>query len=412
MADVAGEPPAFDAPAFAGRLCQALRAAGVPAAPDRAARFLDALALIPPVQRTALYWSARLSFVGAREHIEAFDRVFAALFGAPAELAAGPDARSAPAGPTPHTEPGAPPPAGAPMRQPSDAGSPLGSGRARSDDAGGRREGAARDESAAMLRMLSSRGEAFAHKSFAAFTRGELAELERLLDALAVSVPLRRGRRREPHHGGRRTDLRRSLRRSMRTGGEPFRLARSRNRPRRRPLVLLCDISGSMEPYTRAYLRFFSRVCARSAAGLPAEAFVFSTRLTRLTAALRHADPDTALSRAGAKADDWSGGTLIGAALAEFNRRHGRRGMARGAVVVIFSDGWEAADAELVGRETERLSRLACRLIWVNPRKAAPGYVPLAGGMAAALPHCDAFVSGHSLAALAELVDVIGAAGV
>jgi uncharacterized protein with von Willebrand factor type A (vWA) domain len=401
--------PDFDAPAFAGRLCQALRNAGIPAAPDRAARFLEALALIPPTHRRALYWTARLSFVGAREHVDAFDRVFAAVFGTSPDRAAGPDARSAAAEPTPHTEPGAPPPSGLPVRQPWGAESPLHTGGARPDDAGGRRTRPARDESAA-LRLLSSRGEAFAHKDFAAFTRDELTELERLLDTLAVGVPLRRGRRREPHPAGRRTDLRRSLRRSMRTGGEPFRLARSRNRPRRRPLVLLCDISGSMEPYTRAYLRFFSRVCARSTAGLPAEAFVFATRLTRLTAALRHSDPDTALSRAGATAADWSGGTLIGAALAEFNRRHGRRGMARGAVVVVFSDGWEAGDPALVGREAERLSRLARRLIWVNPRKAAPGYAPLAGGMAAALPHCDAFVSGHSLAALAELVDAIAAA--
>ena len=141
---------------------------------------------------------------------------------------------------------------------------------------------------------------------------------------------------------------------------------------------------------------------------MPAEAFVFATRLTRLTAALEHADPDTALSRAGTKATDWSGGTLIGAALAEFNRRHGRRGMARGAVVVVFSDGWEGADPARVATEMRRLSLLAHRLIWVNPRKAAPGYAPLAGGMAAALPYCDTFVSGHSLAALAELVDAIG----
>jgi uncharacterized protein len=402
------ELPGFDAPVFAGRLSGALRDAGVPVTPDRASLFLEILRLLPPVRRADLYWAARHAFVGARDHIEAFDRVFAVLFDSSDGGPRRPDARGAPEPPDPYTSPSTqPPPAGLPG-PPSAAQSPLPGGAPR-PDAADHRAGGRRDESTAR-RLFGSVSEAFARKDFAAFTRDELAALDRLLDLLAVRLPTRRGRRREPDPAGRHTDLRRSLRQSMRTGGEPFRLAKSRNRPRRRPLVLLCDVSGSMEAYTRAYLRFFSRVCARSASTVPAEAFVFATRLTRLTAALGHADPDTALSRAGAKATDWSGGTLIGASLAEFNRRHGRRGMARGAVVVVFSDGWEAADPARVGREMERLSLLARRVIWVNPRKAAPGYAPLAGGMTAALPHCDAFVSGHSLAALAELVDAIAAA--
>jgi uncharacterized protein with von Willebrand factor type A (vWA) domain len=166
-----------------------------------------------------------------------------------------------------------------------------------------------------------------------------------------------------------------------------------------------------MEPYTRAYLRLFPR----AAADARAEAFVFATRLTRLTPALRRSGTgsgtgsgtDEALRRAGRTASDWSGGTRIGHALAEFNNRYGRRGMARGAVVVIFSDGWEADAPASVGREMARLRRLAHRIVWVNPRKASPGYAPLTGGMAAALPHCDAFVSGHSLAALTEVIDAI-----
>ncbi|HEY3867957.1 MAG TPA: VWA domain-containing protein [Actinocrinis sp.] len=397
--------PDFDAPSFAGRLAEALRGAGVPAAPDRAACFLSALRLTPPVDRTALYWAARLAFVTAREQIGPFDAVFAAIFGAATQS---PDARSAAEEPTPHTEPGAAPPPDVTSRQQSAGGAPLPGPHARADRLNGQSR-AERDRRAG-LRALTSDQEALAHKDFAAFEPGEFADLDRLLELLAVSLPLRRGRRRAPDPRGRRADLRRSLRRSMRTGGEPFRLARTRNRPRRRPLVLLCDISGSMEPYTRAYLRFFSGLCARSGVGRPAEAFVFATRLTRLTAVLRHAGPDAALRRAGAAAPDWSGGTLIGAALADFNRRYGRRGMARGAVVVVFSDGWEGRDPALVGRETARLSRLARRVVWVNPRKAAPGYAPLAGGMAAALPHCGAFVSGHSPAALAELVDAIASA--
>lgn len=399
------QPPDFDAPSFAALLAETLRAAAVPVTPDRAACFLAALRLSPPVDRTALYWTARLTFVSAREQIEPFDTVFAAIFGTASAV---PDARTAAEEPTAHTEPGTAPPPSIASREQSAGGSPLPSAHARADRADGRSL-ADRDDRAG-LRALTSDLEALAHKDFAAFEPGEFAALDRLLDRLAVRLPVRRGRRRAPNPRGRRADLRRSLRRSLRTGGEPFRLARTRNRPRRRPLVLLCDISGSMEPYTRAYLHFFSRLCARSGTGLPAEVFVFATRLTRLTAVLRHAGPDAALQRAGAAAPDWSGGTLIGAALADFNRRHGRRGMARGAVVVVFSDGWEGRDPALVGREMQRLARLARRVVWVNPRKAAPGYAPLAGGMAAALPHCAAFVSGHSPAALAELVDAVSSA--
>ncbi len=204
--------------------------------------------------------------------------------------------------------------------------------------------------------------------------------------------------------------MRRTLRGSLRTGGDPIRLARRRRRVVRRRLVLLCDISGSMEPYARAYLQFLT--CA-AGAGLgshrPAEAFAFATRLTRLTRALHSRNPERAIQRAAATAPDWSSGTRIGDALKSFNDRHGRRGMARGAVVVILSDGWERGDPALVGREMERLSRLAHRIVWVNPRVAAAGFSPRAGGMAAALPFVDELVSGHSLAALEEVVEAIGA---
>ena len=167
-----------------------------------------------------------------------------------------------------------------------------------------------------------------------------------------------------------------------------------------------------MEPYARAYLQFLT--CAAGTAG-PAggsgrvenEAFVFATRLTRLTRALRSRHPERAIAQAAAAAPDWSSGTRIGDALQVFNDRHGRRGMARGAVVVILSDGWERGDPMLVGRELQRLSRLAYRIVWVNPRAAAAGFQPRAGGMAAALPYCDALVSGHTLASLSEVIDAI-----
>lgn len=167
---------------------------------------------------------------------------------------------------------------------------------------------------------------------------------------------------------------------------------------------MLLDVSGSMESYARAFLQFLEG----GVGGADAEAFVFATRLTRLTRALRGRDPQEAIARATAAAPDWSGGTRIAAALKEFNDRYGRRGMARGAVVVILSDGWERGDPQAVGREMERLARLAHRIVWVNPRAAADEFAPLAAGMAAAAPHVDALLSGHSLAALDDVVEAIG----
>jgi uncharacterized protein len=169
---------------------------------------------------------------------------------------------------------------------------------------------------------------------------------------------------------------------------------------------MLCDISGSMEPYARAYLQFLT---SAAGSGPHVEAFVFATRLTRLTRALAGRHPERAIQRAAAAAPDWSSGTRIGDALKSFNDRHGRRGMARGAVVVILSDGWERGDPALVGREMQRLSRLAHRIVWVNPRVSASAFSVQAGGMVAALPYCDALVSGHSFEALAEVADAIGA---
>ena len=171
--------------------------------------------------------------------------------------------------------------------------------------------------------------------------------------------------------------------------------------------MLLCDISGSMEPYARAYLQFLT---SAAGSGPNAEAFVFATRLTRLTRALSSRNPERAIQRAAAAAPDWSSGTRIGDALKEFNDRHGRRGMARGAVIVILSDGWERGDPMLVGREMQRLARLAHRIVWVNPRVGADAFSVRSGGMVAALPHCDALVSGHSFEALGEVAEAIGAA--
>jgi uncharacterized protein with von Willebrand factor type A (vWA) domain len=183
-----------------------------------------------------------------------------------------------------------------------------------------------------------------------------------------------------------------------------MRLARHRLRTRPRRLVVLCDISGSMEPYARALLQLV--YCA--AGGARAEVFTFATRLTRLTRVLARVPPAVALDRAGRAAPDWSGGTKIGLALKSFLDGYGARGLARGAVVLIISDGWETGDAAVLGEQMARLSRLAYRVVWANPRTASPRYEPLVAGMAAAWPYCDEVVSAHSLAALDDLVAALG----
>ena len=197
--------------------------------------------------------------------------------------------------------------------------------------------------------------------------------------------------------------MRATLRQARRTGGHAFRLIGRNPAVRPRRLVALCDISGSMEPYARAMIQLL--YCAAGGAG--AEVFTFATQLTRLTPVLARTLPGIALERAGQAAPDWLGGTKIGSALKDFNDHHGRRGMARGAVVVIISDGWETGDPELLRREMERLSLVAFRIVWVNPRTKSAAYQPLAGGMAAAWPHCDAVVSAHTVHALDELTTAL-----
>ncbi|MDQ5863190.1 MAG: VWA domain-containing protein, partial [Actinomycetota bacterium] len=212
-------------------------------------------------------------------------------------------------------------------------------------------------------------------------------------------------RTRKSAHSSARLDIRRTVRAAHRSGSSATRLIYAHRRPRPRQLVLLCDVSGSMEPYTRVFLSLLQSAVA----GARAEAFVFSTRLTRLTRQLAVRNPDQALARAAASAPDWAGGTRIAGSLRNFVDTHGRRGLARGAVVVVFSDGWAQDDPDLVAAQMARLKRLAYRIVWVNPRKVAVNYQPLVGGMAAALPYCDAFVSGHSYAALAEVAAAVRA---
>jgi uncharacterized protein with von Willebrand factor type A (vWA) domain len=214
---------------------------------------------------------------------------------------------------------------------------------------------------------------------------------------------MRTARRQRQHKRGRSLDVRATLRAAHRTSGDPVDRIHRKATDRPRRVVLIADVSGSMEPYARVYLHLMRGAVK----ALGAEAFVFATRLTRLTRQLAHTHPDIAYRKAAAAAPDWSGGTRIGGALKSFLDEHGRRGLARGSVIVIVSDGWEIEDPELVGRTMEQLSRLAFHVIWVNPRKVARGYAPLVGGMAAAMPHVDTFVSGHSLRAIEEVMEAI-----
>ena len=242
---------------------------------------------------------------------------------------------------------------------------------------------------------LASRQELLRSKSFAELTREELAEVAELMRRLAFRVPERRTRRREPSRHGV-PDLRRTLRRAFRTGGEPVERAWRERRRRRRRLVLLLDVSGSMGEYSRA-LVLFAHAALRADARW--EAFCFGTRLTRVTRALARSDAQEALRSAAAEVVDWSGGTRIGDALRELNRTN----VVRGAVVVVCSDGLDVGDPDVLRDEIARLSRLAHRVVWLNPLKEDARYEPLARGMRAALPHVDTFLSGHNLASLEAL---------
>ena len=396
----------LDLPALAGAFGRRLHDAGVPVTAERSANFAAALSLVRPVSRRRLYWTARAVFVSDRSQVRPFDAVFRAVFGA-GELSSAeitPDAETIPSLPDERDQ--ARPPSDAPRRLREDAltgASPPG------ESASSERS---EEERTIEVPMLSSAEEILRHQRFDALEADELAALYRLMSRLRVATPVRRTRRARRDAHGERIDMRRTLRASLRTAGDPIRLARRRRLVLRRRMVLLCDISGSMEPYARAYLQFLT-CAAGGVSGGPsasrAEAFVFATRLTRLTRALQSRNPERAIQRAAAAAPDWASGTRIGDALKTFNDRHGRRGMARGAVVVILSDGWERGDPELVGREMERLARLAYRDRVGQPARRRAGIrAPRGrdGRRAAALRRARLR---PQLAALDEVIDAIGA---
>jgi uncharacterized protein with von Willebrand factor type A (vWA) domain len=390
MSDLATLTAAF------GRL---LRTRDVPVTPERSARFAAVVTLAQPVTVGELYWLARVTLVDGPEQLEAFDTVFSHVFRGMVDLAEFRGDFAAPATVVPVPAPTRP---GTDRRQSSG----LVPGEATLPGSAGSAQPGPQEDVPESLFAAASTEEQLRRKDFAACTPEELARLRELVAQMKLVAPLRPARRTVPRPTGRRLDLRRTLRGAHRTGGDPVHRSYRRRAERPRKVVLIADVSGSMEAYSRIYLHLL-----RSAVrGARAEAFVFATRLTRLTNELSTGHPDVALARAGLAAPDWSGGTRIGDALKSFLDEYGRRGMARGAVVVIVSDGWERADPGPLGEQMARLARLAHRIVWVNPRKAAIGFEPLTGGMDAALPHIDCFVSGHSADALREVLARIGEA--
>jgi uncharacterized protein with von Willebrand factor type A (vWA) domain len=385
-----GDVTGTDVAEVAARFGAVLRQAGLPVGPGRSQRFAAAVLLVHPTTRRELFDCALATLVSSKEQADMLLAVFTAVFGAP-------DGH----GPVPGVNVTIARPPGQP--QPAQIADAATAARLHAESVAAIQDGNADEPPEAEREIeqpyLGSPVERLAGADFAELTPAELAELAAAMRQITLAVPSRRSRRRKSRSGGRRTDMRSTLRQARRTGGHAFRLIGKVPARRPRRLVVLCDISGSMEPYARAMIQLL--YCAAGGAG--AEVFSFATRLTRLTAALSRSTPAAALARAAETAPDWHGGTKLGLALKEFNDRYGRRGMARGAVVLIISDGWDTGDPEVVRREMQRLSLVAFRIVWMNPRTKSSVYQPLAAGMAAAWPYCDAVVSGHSLQAIDQL---------
>ncbi|ANH36973.1 VWA domain containing CoxE-like protein [Nocardioides dokdonensis FR1436] len=355
----------------------ALRAAGVGVTHDRGASFLTATALVGLGDVAAVRAAGRATLCTGPDDLERFDQVFAAWFDPRGEL---PRSRPAPEG--------APAPALLPENDP-------GPGAGEQDD----------DE---VVRAMASEVEVLRHRDVAALSPAEKARLAGMFASLRVRAPVRRTSRHERWRRGD-VDASRTVRASMRRMGEPAEIVRRRRSVRPRRVVLLLDVSGSMSGYADALLRLAHRMTH----ALPrsrVETFTIGTRLTHLTRSLSLRDADRALVAAGESVPDWSGGTRLGESLGVFLDRFGRRGTARGAVVVIVSDGWERGDPSLLAEQVARLHRVAHRVVWVNPHRGKAGYEPVQQGVLAVLPHVDDFLAGHSLATYAELCEVIARA--
>jgi uncharacterized protein len=383
----------------------ALHTAGLPVGPDRCERLARAVTVMGATSVAELRACALATMVSDPGQMITFDRVFAALFGTPSPVR---DLMPPVQPAFPRAEQD-----GGPQPNPQSPGDPDGWSAGMQVSASGSDADDADEPlaEAPAVRHVASAAERLRGRDFTELSAGELRQLVTLMREMTLAVPPRRTRRYRAARDGKRPDLRRTLRLARRSGGEAIRLARRARRVRPRRLVVLCDISGSMEPYARALLLLLYALNGgqlRGGSNRP-EVFSFATRLTRLTSAFAAATPDTMLAKAGEAAPDWSGGTRIGAAVKEFNDHYGSRGMARGAVILIISDGWETGEPELLGAQMARLSRVAHRIVWANPRTQSPRYRPEVGGMAAAWPYCDAVVSAHNLDALDDLLSALRA---
>lgn len=349
---------------------RSLTHAGLPVATDSVELFTRALREIDLADVTQVYWTAQATLCRDPDDLPRFDLAFEAWFGDRM-----PRATRRPAQPRQSRV--------AALRG-ADAQETSGAGPA--------------------LAVAADDTEVLRHRDIATLSAAERAHLAELIGQLAPVPPRRPALRRAPARRGE-VDRRQTVRDMLAAGGEPVRPRRHRRATRPRRVVLLLDVSGSMSPYADALLRF-AHVVTRAAPG-DTEVFSLGTRLTRLSRALRSADPDQALVAAGRAVPDWAGGTRLGETLQAFLDRWGRRGAARGAVVVIFSDGWERGDPTLLAAQMAQLRRLARAVFWVNPHAGADGYQPIQGGIAAALPHLDRLLAGHSLATLQELLAAI-----
>jgi len=369
-------------PAFVAVLvgfARELRSAGIAAGTGDVLTYLSAMSPLDPSDLVDLYWAGRTTLVSRRDDIGGYDEVFRRYFlaqGAPAAallmLRASAAAEVEAAMVMPGTEPG-----------PEE------------------------DEEKPALGWMASDVDVLKHRSFAACTPAELAALRRIMARIKLTPPRRRTRRSRAAAKGRPPDLRKTIRSAMRMHGEPADLYFRQRTMRLRPLILILDVSGSMADYSRHLLQFAHSAKQASA---KVEVFCFGTRLTRITKALNHRLPDSALEQAAAAVVDWDGGTRIGQSLEEFARRFGRGGLCRGGVVVICSDGLDRGDPAQLAAAMERLSRLCYRLVWLNPHKGDDSHFrPSTVGMMVAAPHIDLLLSGHDLASLEQLAQMLPA---
>jgi uncharacterized protein with von Willebrand factor type A (vWA) domain len=368
---------AADNPQFARLLVEfgrQLRTAGLAVGSGDVLAYCSAAATLNPADLVDLYWAGRTTLVSRHDQIPAYDRVFRQYFLGEAD---DPERRL---------------PFSVPARAEALAVLQL------PDSEPGQERP---EERAARLGLMASDAATMRSKSFAACTPEELAALRQIMRTIRVTPPRRRTRRTAKGPTGRMPDLRRTMRESMRMHGEPAELFWRRRRLRTRPLILILDVSGSMSDYSRNLLQF--AYSTRRAASR-VEVFCFGTRLTRITRELEHRRPDEALDRAAKAVFDWEGGTRIGACLDTFVRVWARRGMGRGGIVVICSDGLDRGDPEVLATAMDRLSRLCHRIVWMNPHKGEDSdFRPSTLGMMVAAPHVDLLLSGHDLRSLEEL---------